>query len=104
VFVSGQRPQHPASGEIPDGFANQAHQVFRNLAEILEAARSGLDKVVKVNVYLADLNYFAELNSIYEQYFRPPYPARTTIGCSLRGIMIEADAIALASRGTTGPT
>jgi 2-iminobutanoate/2-iminopropanoate deaminase len=69
VFVSGQRPQ-PTSGEIPDGFASPAHQVFRNLAEILEAARSGLDKVLEVNVYLADLSHFAELNSIYEQYFR----------------------------------
>jgi 2-iminobutanoate/2-iminopropanoate deaminase len=96
VFVSGQRPQDPASGAIPDGFTGQAHQVFRNLAEILEAARSGLDKVVKVNIYLADLNHFAELNSVYEHYFRPPYPARTTVGCSLRGIMIEADVVALA--------
>jgi reactive intermediate/imine deaminase len=99
AFVSGQRPQHPSSGDIPGDFAGQAHQVFSNLATILDAARSGLEKVVKVNIYLADLNHFAELNSIYEQYFRPPYPARTTIGCSLRGIMIEVDAVALARQG-----
>jgi 2-iminobutanoate/2-iminopropanoate deaminase len=96
LFVSGQRPQHPTSGDIPDSFAGQAHQVFRNLTAILEAAQSGPDKVVKVNIYLADLTDFAELNSIYEQYFRPPYPARTTIGCSLRGILIEVDVVALA--------
>ena len=68
--------------------------MFRNLAAVLEAGRSGLDRVVKVNVYLADLQHFAELNAIYEQYFRPPYPARTTVGCSLRGILIEVDAVA----------
>jgi len=95
VFVSGQRPVDATSGVIPDGFAAQAHQVFRNLVAVLEAGRSSLDRVVKVNVYLADLQHFAELNAIYEQYFRRPYPARTTVGCSLRGILIEVDAVAL---------
>jgi 2-iminobutanoate/2-iminopropanoate deaminase len=99
VFVSGQRPHDANSGNIPEGFAAQAHQVFRNLATILEAAGIGLDRVVKVNVYLADVHQFAELNSIYEQYFRPPYPARTTVGCSLRGILIEVDVVALACKG-----
>jgi 2-iminobutanoate/2-iminopropanoate deaminase len=99
VFVSGQRPQDAISRVIPEGFAAQAHQVFRNLAAILDAGRSGLDRVVKVNVYLADLQQFAELNAIYEQYFGPPYPARTTIGCNLRGILIEVDAVALEREG-----
>jgi 2-iminobutanoate/2-iminopropanoate deaminase len=99
VFVSGQRPLDANSGVIPDGFAAQAHQVFRNLGEVLEAGRSGLDRVVKVNVYLADLQYFVELNAIYEHYFLPPYPARTTVGCSLRGILIEVDAVALEREG-----
>jgi reactive intermediate/imine deaminase len=99
VFVSGQRPQDATTGVIPEGFSAQAHQVFRNLAAILKAGGSGLDRVVKVNVYLADLQGFAELNAIYEQYFRPPYPARTTVGCNLRGILIEVDVVALEHGG-----
>jgi len=99
VFVSGQRPLDATSGVIPDGFAAQAHQVFRNVAPVLEAGRSGLDRVVKVNVYLVDLQHFAELNAIYEQYFQPPYPARTTVGCALRGILIEVDVVALQREG-----
>ncbi|MFZ0170033.1 MAG: Rid family detoxifying hydrolase [Candidatus Dormiibacterota bacterium] len=102
VFVSGQRPLDATSGDIPGGFPAQAHQVFRNVGAVLEAGGSGLDRVVKVNVYLADLRHFAELNAIYEQYFQPPYPARTTVGCALRGILIEVDVIALeCERGVT---
>jgi 2-iminobutanoate/2-iminopropanoate deaminase len=96
VFVSGQRPVHPDTGEIAEGLEAQAHQVLQNLAAVLESAGTGLEKVVRVNIYLADIGAFAQINEIYASYFTEPFPARTTIACSLRGILVEIDAIALA--------
>lgn len=96
VYISGQRPSDPATGVIPETFAEQANMVLGNLMRLLSAAGSSPAFTVKVNVYLSDLSYFDEFNTIYQRYFAPPYPARTTVGVMLRGILIELDALALA--------
>jgi len=95
LFVSGQRPELPGSAQIPSGIEAQTHQVLRNLAAVLEAGGSGLSRVLKVTAYLADLQMFDQFNAAYQQHFTAPYPARTTVACGLRGILVEIDAIAL---------
>ncbi|WP_029421402.1 RidA family protein [Alicyclobacillus macrosporangiidus] len=94
IYVSGQRPIDVKTGEMPADIAGQARQVLKNVQAILQAAGATLDDVVKVNVYLADLNDFAAFNSVYAEFFHEPYPARTTIGAALRGILVEVDVIA----------
>ena len=94
VYVAGQRPADPATGAIPEAFADQAKQVLENVRQILLAGGADMDNVVKVTVYLADLKYFAEFNEVYKTFFTAPFPTRTTFGCSLRGILVEVDAIA----------
>lgn len=94
LFLSGQRPQDPATGEIPDGIAAQAHAVFGNLAAVLESCRTTFADVVKVQVYLAHITDFDAFNAVYRQYLHEPYPARTTVGANLRGILVEVDLVA----------
>lgn len=96
VYISGQGPLDPATGNRVEGsFRAQAERVFDNLSILLEAAGTDWAHVTKVGVYLADLNDFAEMNKIYQQYLTKPYPARTTIGAQLPGILIEVDCIAV---------
>jgi 2-iminobutanoate/2-iminopropanoate deaminase len=95
LFVSGQRPVDPATGDIPEGIAAQSHAAFANLLRVLAAGGSSAEAVVKVTAHLSDLSLFDEFNAVYAQYFAPPYPARTTVGSTLRGILVEVDAIAL---------
>ena len=95
VFVAGQRPADPKTGEIAEGIAAQTRQVIENLASVLEAAGSSLKDVVRSTVYLSDIKYFAEMNAVYEKLMPKPYPARTTIGTQLRGILVEIDVIAI---------
>lgn len=94
IYVSGQRPEDAASGNIPQDFAAQAALCLENIRSILEAGGAGMNNVVMVTVYLADLANFAAFNEIYLRYFDRPYPARTTVGCALRGMMVEVTAIA----------
>ena len=94
IYVSGQRPTDAASNTIPETFAEQARLCLYNISKVLEAGGASLEDVVCVNVFLADIAYFAEFNEIYQGFFKEPYPARTTIGCSLRGILVEINAIA----------
>jgi 2-iminobutanoate/2-iminopropanoate deaminase len=95
VFVSGQRPVDPVTGEIPAGMAAQTRQVLGNVSSVLAAAGCGLADVAKVTVHLADLCDFDQFNAIYREFFAEPYPARTTVGSSLRGIEVEVDVIAV---------
>jgi 2-iminobutanoate/2-iminopropanoate deaminase len=97
IFVSGQRPVDPKSREIPDGIRDQTLQVGRNIATLLESMGSRLTDVVKVTAHLADLEMFNEFNDAYVEIFAPPYPARTTVGSQLRGILVELDVIAVQS-------
>ena len=96
VFMSGQIPLDPASMEVIDGdFAARAHRVFQNLKAVAEAAGGNLDQVVKMTIYLTDLDNFATVNSVMAEYFTEPYPARAALGVrSLpKGVDIEAEAI-----------
>ncbi len=97
VYVAGQGPLDPQTKKLVTGsFEQEAEQTFNNIMEILQAAGYSLDDVVKVTVYLADLNDFAKMNEIYMRYFREPYPARATVGAQLLfGTKIEVDCIAV---------
>jgi 2-iminobutanoate/2-iminopropanoate deaminase len=94
IYVAGQRPVDAATNAIPKSFAEQAELCLQNVQHVLEAGGASLDDVVAVNVFLSDTSHFAEFNEIYTRFFKKPYPARTTIACSLRGIQVEINAIA----------
>ena len=97
LFVSGQIALDPSSGVLVEGDVTvQTHRVFRNLAGILEAAGSSLDRVVRATVYLADMNDFAAMNEVYGTYFSSPAPARSTIQAARlpRDARVEIDVIA----------
>ncbi|HPU93620.1 MAG TPA: RidA family protein [Candidatus Saccharicenans sp.] len=99
IFVSGQIPLDPVKGEIVgQTIEEQAHQVFRNLGAILQAAGSSLNEVVKATVFLADMNDFSRMNEVYAQYFSEPYPARAAFQVARlpREAKIEVEVIALA--------
>ena len=97
LFVSGQIPLDPESGELAiNSFAEQCHRVLLNLQLILQAGGSGLDRVLKVTIYLKNLTQFDELNEIYAEYFDASKPARVCVEVSdlPKGVDIEMDAIA----------
>jgi 2-iminobutanoate/2-iminopropanoate deaminase len=94
VFISGQGPVDPETGTMPDAFADQVRQTLENVRTILEAAGSSLDEVVKVNAYVTDLTRFQEFNEVYKEFFPHDPPARTTVGTSLLGFLVEIDCIA----------
>lgn len=94
VFISGQGPVDPETGTMPDAFADQVRQTFRNVQTILQAAGSSLEDVVKVNAYVSDLTRFGEFNEVYKEFFQNDPPARTTVGVSLLGFWVEVDCIA----------
>ncbi|MGI9202241.1 MAG: RidA family protein [Woeseiaceae bacterium] len=96
VFLSGQIPLDPATMDVVDGdFAARARQVFSNLQAVAEAAGGSLDQVVKLTIYLTDLGNFATVNSVMEDFFEQPYPARAAVGVASlpKGVDVEADAI-----------
>jgi 2-iminobutanoate/2-iminopropanoate deaminase len=94
VFISGQGPVDPETGTMPDAFEDQVRQTLRNVQTILEAAGSSLDDVIKVNAFVTDLTRFQEFNEVYGEFFRHDPPARTTVGASLLGFLVEVDCIA----------
>jgi 2-iminobutanoate/2-iminopropanoate deaminase len=80
VYLSGQTPIDTATGKLVDGdVGGQTQQCFANLFEVLKAADLTPDDVVKVNVFLTEMNDFAAMNAVYEQQFSKPFPARTTV-------------------------
>ncbi len=96
VFLSGQIPLDPATGQLVDGDIRvQSRRVFDNLTAVCAAAGASLDDVVRVGIYLMDLSDFAEVNAVMADYFQAPYPARSTIQVSglPRGARIEVDAV-----------
>lgn len=96
VFLSGQIPLLPETMEIIGGnFESRARQVFSNLQAVAEAADGTLNDVVKVTVFLTDLDNFATVNAIMEEFFEKPYPARAAVGVASlpKGADVEADAI-----------
>jgi 2-iminobutanoate/2-iminopropanoate deaminase len=97
LFVSGQVPLDPATGQLVEGdIAAQTHRVFQNLGEILKAGGASFDHVVRTTVFLADMNDFAAMNEVYATYFTSPAPARATVQVSRlpRDARIEIDVIA----------
>jgi len=96
VYLSGQIPIDPASGELVSGDMDaQVRRVFENLKAVSQAAGGSLDDVVKVNVYLTDLGHFALVNRVMAEYFSEPYPARATVGVAAlpRGAAVEVDGV-----------
>lgn len=79
LFVSGQLGIDPGTSLIPESFEEQANLVFNNIKAILDAAGMGLSNIVKVSVFLQDLDDFTLLNEIYTRYFSAPYPAREVV-------------------------
>ena len=100
VYLSGQIPLDPTTMQcVEGGFAEQAHQVFKNLQAVCEAAGGSLNDIVKLNAFLTDLSNFAVFNEVMAQYFIQPYPARAAIGVASlpRGVMVEADGVMVLS-------
>jgi len=97
IYVSGQGALDLATGEYLKGdVRSETRQVFENIKTILQAAGTSMDRVLKVNVYLRDINDFAAMNEVYKTYFETPYPARTTIqaGALPLGFAVEIEGIA----------
>ena len=96
VYLSGQIPLDPASGELVAGdMEAQVRRVFENLKAVAEAAGGDLSQVVKLTVYLTDLAHFALVNRVMAEYFTQPYPARAAVGVAAlpRGAAVEMDGI-----------
>ncbi|BFM04929.1 RidA family protein [Halioxenophilus aromaticivorans] len=96
VYLSGQIPLDPETMTlVSEDFTEQAHQVFKNLAAVVNAAGGELKDIVKLNIYLTDLNNFPLVNEVMSQYFSQPYPARAAIGISQlpKDSLIEADGV-----------
>lgn len=96
VFTSGQIPLRPDGSLVEENMQEQTRQVLENLKAVLAAAGSGLDRAVKVTVFVADLGQFTELNEVYAQYFQEPYPARTTVEVARlpRDVLVEIEIVA----------
>jgi 2-iminobutanoate/2-iminopropanoate deaminase len=99
VFTAGQVGADPSDGTLADGVAAQADRALRNLAAVLDAAGSSLDRVVKTTIFLTDMNDFAAVNEVYAQHLSPPFPARSTIAVAAlpKGALVEIEMLALAS-------
>src|SRR5208337_4393339 len=99
VFVAGQACVNPQTNELEFGdIQAETRRTLQNIRAILEAAGSSLKDVVRVGVFLADMNDFAAMNEIYKQFFAEDQPARTTVGAQLPKIKIENDCIARVSK------
>jgi reactive intermediate/imine deaminase len=96
VYLSGQIPLDPATGELVTGdISAQTRRVFENLKAVCEAAGGSLDGVVRVGIYVMDLADFAQVNAVMAEYFQAPYPARSTIQVAglPKGARVEVDAV-----------
>jgi len=100
LFVSGQIPLDPSTGEPIDGdITAQTHRVMKNLEAILRAAGAGFDQVMRTTIYVTDLSHFATVNTAYGTYFTDPAPARATVQVAAlpKDVQVEIDAIAVLS-------
>jgi len=96
IYLSGQIPLVPETMEIVGGgIEAQIHQVFKNLVAVCQEAGGDLSNIVKLNIFLTDLNNFAVLNEIMASYFDQPYPARAAIGVNElpKGVSVEMDGV-----------
>jgi 2-iminobutanoate/2-iminopropanoate deaminase len=98
VYVSGQSGRDPVTDVVADDIAAQTEQVLTNIRTILEAAGTGMSKVVRCGVFLTDMREFKQMNAVYERMFAGHKPARTTVAVSELpgpGLRVEIDAVAL---------
>jgi 2-iminobutanoate/2-iminopropanoate deaminase len=96
VYLAGQGGFDPQTGELAEGMAAQTAQTLENVAALLEEAGCTLKDVVSCLVHITDSDHFAELNRVYERYFEPPRPVRTTVVAELvvPGMLVEITAVA----------
>lgn len=100
IYISGQIPLVPETMEVVEGgIEEQIHQVFMNLTAVCEESKGSLSDIVKLNIFLTDLNNFATLNEIMSNYFSQPYPARAAIGVNElpKGVSVEMDGVMVLS-------
>ena len=97
VFISGQIPVNPATGEIPEGIKAQAAQSLANVKAIVAEAGLTVDNVVKTTVFLADMSMFADMNEVYAQTFTAPFPARSAVAVRElpKQVLVEIEVIAV---------
>ena len=97
VYTSGVIPVVPATGEIPEGSVEQAKQAFTNLSNLLQAAGTSMDQVVKTTVFITEMNDFAAINEVYAQFFTGEFPARSCVEVARlpKDVMLEIEAIAI---------
>lgn len=95
LFCSGQIPINPETGNIPEGVEAQAEQALTNVKNLIEAAGSSIDNVVKTTVFIKDMNDFAKINEIYAKYFTEPFPARSCVEVARlpKDVLLEVEAI-----------
>ncbi|MDH5472155.1 MAG: RidA family protein [Gammaproteobacteria bacterium] len=101
VYISGQIPLVPATMELLEGSVEeQIHQVFKNLLAIVQASGGEFSDIVKLNVFLTDLNNFPTVNQVMAEYFTEPYPARAAIGVAAlpKASAVEMDAVLVLSK------
>lgn len=97
VFVSGQLPINPATGEMPQTAEEQARQSLENMKNILAEAGLSMDNIVKTTVYLSDMSYFADMNKVYATYFSGDFPARSAFAVKElpKQALVEIECIAV---------
>ena len=97
LYASGIIPVVPETGEIPEGSAAQAKQALSNLANLLEAAGTSMENVVKTTVFIKEMNDFGAINDIYKTFFHGDFPARSCVEVARlpKDVMLEIEAIAL---------
>jgi reactive intermediate/imine deaminase len=96
LWLSGQIPLDPVTKELVQGdIETQARRVFDNIKAVVAAAGATIDEVVKTTIFLTDLSHFATVNKVMAEYFREPYPARSTVGVAAlpRGAQVEVECI-----------
>ena len=96
IFSSGMIPVNPQTGEIPEDVEQQARQVFTNLSNLLMVAGTSMDKVIKTTVFIKDMNDFAAINQIYQEFFNGDFPARSCVEVARlpKDVKIEMEVIA----------
>lgn len=96
VYTSGQLPINPADGTMPADIAGQTRQSLENVKAILTEAGLSMDNVVKTLVFLADMNDFAAMNAVYQEYFSAPYPARSAVAVKTlpKNALVEIEVVA----------
>jgi len=97
IFAAGQVGVDPGTRQLVEGVAAQAERAIANMAAILAAAGSGLDRVVKTTVFLTEIEDFATVNEVYARHFSEPYPARSTVAVAALplGAAVEIECLAL---------